>query len=135
MEVITKSHEATVEFACEFAARLKQGDIVALRGGMGAGKTAFTSGLAIGLGITEPVSSPTYSICNIYSGAVTLCHFDMYKIDGALSLESTGFFDYAGTGCITVIEWSENIQEFLPIGTIVVEIEVIDGDMRRVRVR
>lgn len=117
MTRITHSEEETSRLAAELAQRLRAGDVVALFGGLGAGKTAFVRGLAAGLGLDPRlVSSPTFALVNEYrSAAITLCHFDMYRVMGEDSLESTGFFDYLRQpGCILAVEWSENILDYLP---------------------
>ena len=110
----THSVEETEQFAAAFAGHLRPGSVVALFGGLGAGKTAFTRGLARGLGCEGGVSSPTYAIINEYMGDTPLAHFDMYRVEGWESLESTGFFDYLGGAHVVAIEWSENILEAIP---------------------
>jgi tRNA threonylcarbamoyladenosine biosynthesis protein TsaE len=121
----TKSQTETAQLAKEFAKSLRPGDVIALYGGLGAGKTAFVRGLAEGLGLDpREVSSPTFALINEYPGRdFTLCHFDMYRVEGEDSLESTGYFDYLNReDCILAVEWSENIEEHLPPKHIVVEI-------------
>jgi tRNA threonylcarbamoyladenosine biosynthesis protein TsaE len=101
----------TEAFAARLAALLRPGDLLALRGGMGMGKTAFVRGLAKGLGIApEEVSSPTFSLVHEYEGRVRLCHIDMYRISSFDDLYSTGFFDYLDAGAVLAVEWSENID-------------------------
>ena len=111
---VTHSAEETEALAAAFAKKLKPGAVVALFGGLGAGKTAFTRGLARGLGCTGEVCSPTYAIMNEYPGSPPLAHFDMYRVEGWESLESTGFFDYLDSGHVLAVEWSENILAALP---------------------
>ena len=101
---------------------LKSGDVVAYFGGLGMGKTAFTRGLAKGMGITADVSSPTFAIVNDYGGNPPLVHFDMYKVDSWDDLYSSGFFDYYDMGAILCTEWSENIESSLPERYVKVEI-------------
>lgn len=139
---VTNSVAETEELACRFGAQLRDGDVVAFRGGMGMGKTAFTRGIAAGMGIHQAVSSPTFAIVNEYrGGGRLLCHFDMYRIEGFDDLYSTGFFDYMDCGAVLAIEWSENIADSgtLPEETIWIEIRrlgensrefVIEGDER-----
>ena len=110
----THSAEETEALAAAFAAKLKPGDVVALFGGLGAGKTAFVRGLARGLNCAGEVCSPTYAIMNEYQGSPPLAHFDMYRIDGWEGLESTGFFDYLDREYVLTVEWSENILAALP---------------------
>ena len=87
------------------------------------GKTAFTRGLAKGMGITADVSSPTFAIVNDYGGNPPLVHFDMYKVDSWDDLYSSGFFDYLDMGAVLATEWSENIENALPENTIRVTIQ------------
>lgn len=122
-EYLTSTAEETEMVAEEFAASLKSGDVVAYRGSMGAGKTAFTRGLCRGLGLCDQVSSPTFSLVHQYGkGERALYHFDMYRVDSFDDLYSTGFFDYLDCGGILAIEWSEKIEAVLPKGTITVSI-------------
>ena len=108
------SAEETEEIAAALAPCLSPGVVVALSGGLGAGKTAFVRGLAQGLGCEGEVCSPTYAIMNEYDGNLPLAHFDMYRVEGWEALESTGFFDYLGGGHVLAVEWSENILEAIP---------------------
>lgn len=123
----------------KLAGALKGTEVLALFGGLGMGKTAFTRGLAKGLGIVDGVSSPTFAIVNEYNGKFSVYHFDMYRITGWDDLYSTGFFDYLGNG-VLVIEWSENIENALPEDAVRIHIEKglaensrifrIEGDIR-----
>lgn len=136
MEKITHSAEETIEFAKEIGSRLKKGDIVAYTGGLGAGKTTFTRGLAMGLGMEDNVTSPTFSLVNEYhSKDISLYHFDMYRIMGADDLETTGFYDYSTDDSVFAIEWSENISEELPDNAVIINIERIDDNTRRITVK
>ena len=136
MEKITHSAEETIEFAKEIGSRLKKGDIVAYTGGLGAGKTTFTRGLAMGLGMDDNVTSPTFSLVNEYhSKDISLYHFDMYRIMGADDLETTGFYDYSTDDSVFAIEWSENISEELPDNAVIINIERIDDNTRRITVK
>lgn len=92
IEVISKSPNETEEYAEKLGKRLNGGEVIAFFGGLGMGKTRFTSGLAKGMGIDEYVSSPTFAIVNEYEGDIPLCHFDMYRITSFDDLCSTGFF-------------------------------------------
>ncbi|MCL2488643.1 MAG: tRNA (adenosine(37)-N6)-threonylcarbamoyltransferase complex ATPase subunit type 1 TsaE [Oscillospiraceae bacterium] len=106
----------TERLGAAFAAGLKSGDVVAMFGGMGMGKTAFVRGMAAGRGLTAEVSSPTYTLVHDYGGDPPLVHCDMYRIGGIDDLHSTGFFDYLESGAILAVEWSENIEQALPEG-------------------
>ncbi|MFR7479149.1 MAG: tRNA (adenosine(37)-N6)-threonylcarbamoyltransferase complex ATPase subunit type 1 TsaE [Acutalibacteraceae bacterium] len=114
----TASVAETEALAEKLAHSLKGGEVLAYTGGMGMGKTAFTRGLARGLGIRDSVSSPTFALIHEYRGNIPLYHFDMYRVEGWGDLDSTGYFDYVDGGGVLAIEWSENIDAALPEGTI-----------------
>ncbi|MFR9309300.1 tRNA (adenosine(37)-N6)-threonylcarbamoyltransferase complex ATPase subunit type 1 TsaE [Hydrogeniiclostridium mannosilyticum] len=118
MKMTTTSPRETELLGERLARQLKGGEVLALFGGMGMGKTAFTRGLARGLDVQDPVSSPTFALVNEYAGRLPLYHFDMYRVTSWDDLYSTGFFDYLETGGVLVIEWSENIEEALPENTV-----------------
>ena len=109
-EYITHSRAETVALGKRMAAVLQPGALIAFTGGLGAGKTAFTEGLAEGLGCTDPVSSPTFAIVNYYRGPRPLAHFDLYRIACPEDLETAGLFDYLAEGAIVAVEWSELAQ-------------------------
>ena len=111
---ITDSVNKTEEYGEKLAKELKAGDVVAMFGGMGMGKTQLVRGLARGLGLDAEVSSPTFSLVHDYGGTPPLVHFDMYRVSGWDDLYSTGFYDYLDMGAILAIEWSENIEQALP---------------------
>lgn len=114
-------------------AALRTGDVVALRGAMGAGKTAFVRGLALGLGLDDQVSSPTFALIHEYrNGPHRLCHMDMYRIRSLDDAESAGFFDYLDGSWIVAAEWSENIKAALPGDAVIVAIEIVDEAVRRI---
>ena len=111
---------------------VKSGNVIAYFGGLGMGKTAFTRGLARGMGVTADVSSPTFAIVNDYGGNPPLVHFDMYKVDSWDDLYSSGFFDYLDMGAVLAVEWSENIENALPDDTIRVTIEQGEKENQRI---
>ena len=114
MTVITKSPEQTELLGKKLAAFLRPGDVIAYYGDLGAGKTAFTRGLAAGLGIREAVTSPTYTIVNEYlSGRMPLFHFDMYRLSSSEELFDIGWEDYLARGGVCAVEWSENVEDAL----------------------
>ena len=120
----TKSPEETESIGFRLAQTLRGGEVIAFRGGLGMGKTCFTRGLARGLGFTGTVTSPTFALINEYiGGRLPLYHFDMYRISGWEDLYSTGFFEYAEQGGVIAAEWSENIENALPAGTVTVTFE------------
>ena len=122
----------TESVAEKLGATLKSGAVIAYFGGLGMGKTAFTRGLARGMGITADVSSPTFAIVNDYGGNPPLVHFDMYKVDSWDDLYSSGFFDYLDMGAVLAVEWSENIENALPDDTIRVIIEQGEKENQRI---
>lgn len=121
-EFISHSVKETEKIGSDLAKKLKAGDVIAFFGGLGMGKTAFIRGIAKGLDISDHVSSPTFALVHEYRGKLPLYHFDMYRVNTWDDLYSTGFFDYLETGGICAVEWSENIEEALPEGTIKIEI-------------
>ncbi len=132
--VETEDEQQTVELAKQFSKILRPGDFVALFGGLGAGKTAFVRGLCAGFGFCGNVCSPTFVIINEYETKdCMIIHCDMYRIAGEEDLFSVGFFDYLNRRNILVVEWSENILQFLPSDCFRVKIERLNGDRRLVR--
>ena len=120
----TNSVEETEALAERIAKKLSTPVVIAFFGGLGMGKTAFTKGLAKGLGIDCDVTSPTFALVHEYLGKnVTLYHFDMYRVETWDDLYSTGFFDYYQKGCVIACEWSENIENALPENTVRIYIE------------
>ena len=132
LRVITNSACETEIFAEKIGRQVKSGTVIAYFGGLGMGKTAFTRGLAKGMGITADVSSPTFAIVNDYGGNPPLVHFDMYKVDSWDDLYSSGFFDYLDMGAVLAVEWSENIENALPEGTVRVTIEQGESAEQRI---
>ncbi len=128
----TDSYEKTVALGERLGKKLKGGDVVAFFGSLGMGKTAFTTGIARGMGLDDAVSSPTFAIVNVYGKNSQLCHFDMYRVDSWEDLYSTGFFDYLDMGSVLAVEWSENIENALPENAIRITIEKGEGDNDRV---
>lgn len=110
MVFCTKNELETRQFAQKVGERLNLGDVILFTGGMGAGKTVFTKGLAEFFGVTDEVTSPTFALVHEYTGRVKIFHFDLYRISGLDDLYATGFFDYLDRG-ILVVEWSENVPE------------------------
>ena len=114
MQITTHSADETQALGQKLTSRLTPGDVIAYFGDLGAGKTAFTRGLAQGLGITDPVTSPTYTIVNEYlSGRIPLFHFDMYRLSSSDELFDIGWEDYLSRGGVCAVEWSENVEDAL----------------------
>lgn len=131
MVYITENYEQTKAVGYELAKKLDTGGIkrafIALKGEMGVGKTAFTSGFAEYFGI-KGVKSPTYTVVNEYVGRVKIFHFDMYRIEDGDDLYSIGYDDYIESDGYSVCEWSENITEYIPEGALTVTIERTPND-------
>ncbi|MBM6925163.1 tRNA (adenosine(37)-N6)-threonylcarbamoyltransferase complex ATPase subunit type 1 TsaE [Pseudoflavonifractor phocaeensis] len=133
MEIITNSSAETEAVGAALAEGLEPGAVIAFTGDLGAGKTAFTRGLARGLGVEERITSPTFTIVNEYDGGrLPLFHFDMYRLASAEELFDIGWEDYLARGGVCAVEWSENIQEALEEGTIRVDIRRGDHDDQRI---
>ncbi|MBQ2597474.1 MAG: tRNA (adenosine(37)-N6)-threonylcarbamoyltransferase complex ATPase subunit type 1 TsaE [Oscillospiraceae bacterium] len=133
---ITHAAAETEAIGEALAKKLAPGDVIAYRGDLGVGKTAFTRGLARGLGIPGPVTSPTYTIVNEYTeGRLPLFHFDLYRIGSADELFELGWEDYQSRGGVCAVEWSENAADALE-NPITVTLERIPGsdDERRITI-
>lgn len=111
MNIISQNEQETRNIAKQIGEKLRPGDVILFTGEMGAGKTAFTKGLAEYFGTDEEVSSPTFALVHEYPGKVPIFHFDLYRIFGYDDLYAVGFFDYLDRGGIIVVEWSENVPE------------------------
>ena len=134
MQYITNSPAETENLGAALARVLQPGAVIAYRGDLGAGKTAFTRGLARGLGIKESVTSPTYTIVNEYlSGSMPLFHFDMYRLGSEDELFDIGWEDYLERGGVCAVEWSENVWGAME-DAIVVTISRLDEDTRRIEI-
>ena len=129
--IISKSAEETEKIGALIADKLSGNEVIALFGGLGMGKTSFTRGLSIALGVSDGVSSPTFALVNEYQGKYNIYHFDMYRVTSWEDLYSTGFFDYIGNG-VLVIEWSENIEGALPENLIRINIKMGRQDNERI---
>lgn len=133
MEQVTNSPAETEALGAALAEELKPGAVVAFTGDLGAGKTAFVRGMAQGLGISQRVTSPTFTIVNEYEGGrLPLFHFDMYRLDSADELFDIGWEDYLARGGVCAVEWSEKVSEALEPGAIRVDIRRGGDDGQRV---
>ncbi|MBE7054044.1 MAG: tRNA (adenosine(37)-N6)-threonylcarbamoyltransferase complex ATPase subunit type 1 TsaE [Ruminococcaceae bacterium] len=135
-EYYSNSYEDTFNIASDFAKTLKKGDIITFDGDLGAGKTAFVSGLAKGLGISDIVQSPTFTIVNEYrSGKIPLFHFDVYRICDSEEMYDIGFDEYLFGEGICAIEWAGNISELFDMShyeiTIYKDLDISD-DFRKI---
>lgn len=130
-KIITACEAETAAAAKNFAKTVKPGDIIAFKGGLGVGKTTFTRYMCEELETKDDVSSPTFALVHCYRAKIPVCHFDMYRINTFDDLYSTGFFDYLDSGAVLVIEWSENIIDFIEDENLItIEIKRI-GDTER----
>lgn len=133
-DLISESEEKTLEFAADFAVKLRMGDVLALSGQLGAGKTVFTKGLCRGLECADQVSSPSYTLVNTYKGRFAIYHVDLYRIerpDEIADLDPDRLFYPDG---ITIIEWAEKIKYLLPQDIWIVKIEIVGENKRRLRI-
>ena len=135
MEVYSHSEGETEAIGARLAALLTPGAVVAYQGGLGMGKTAFTRGLAAGLGYKGRVTSPTFTIVNEYEGGrLPLFHFDMYRLNSADDLFDIGWEDYLARGGVCAVEWSEQVADALPEDTIYVRIDRESDTARRITI-
>ena len=133
-EFHTKSPAETRAIAETFASSLRGGEVIALQGDIGVGKTVFTKGLAAGLGITSNVTSPTFNIVRQYNGLLPLYHFDVYRITDPDEMLEIGFEEYLYSGAVVVIEWPELISDLIPQDAITITIEREEEDGRRISI-
>jgi tRNA threonylcarbamoyladenosine biosynthesis protein TsaE len=135
MTRITQSVEETWALGERLGSLLGPGDCVALRGDLGAGKTALAQGIARGLGVAEPVSSPTFALVHEYAGRVPVHHLDVYRLRGPEELDDLSWDDLLAAGGVLLIEWPERIEAALPRDRLEVALEWVDAERRRVEVR
>ena len=131
---ISESEKDTEKIGRSFAQSLKGGEVIAMFGDLGAGKTAFVRGLAKGLGIDAKVSSPTFTIVNEYPGEIDLIHFDMYRLSSADELFDIGWEDYLARGAVCAVEWSENVTDAFFGDEIKVIIEKTGDNSRKIEI-
>jgi len=132
MIIITNNENETVLEGEKLGKLLTPGAVVALHGGLGAGKTAFVRGLAVGLGVSESVSSPTFTIVNEYPGNIPLFHFDMYRLNTENELFDIGWDDYLERGGVCAVEWSEKVPSAFPPDAVMVKIEILGENKRSI---
>ena len=134
MIIISNSESETVLEGEKLGQTLTPGSIIALRGDLGAGKTAFTRGLAKGLGIEVNVQSPTFTIVNEYPGNIPLFHFDMYRLQSEDELYDIGWYDYLERNGVCAVEWSEKVPNAFPPETIFINMSILDEKRRRLEI-
>lgn len=133
--IISHSPDETRELARKLAPILSEGDVINLSGDLGTGKTVFTKGLADGLGIDEPVTSPTFTIIKEYKGRLPLYHFDVYRLADASELDELGVDEYFYGDGISVVEWGDKVEELMPQAHLEVKIlRLVDESFRRLQI-
>lgn len=125
-EHTTASAQETMAIAKQFAKTLHGGEVLALSGDLGAGKTTFVKGLALGLGITSPITSPTFVLMKVYVACISLCHIDCYRLSSQEDLLAIGADEYMGKqGVVTALEWSRRVKGLLPKDAIEISLEIL----------
>ena len=131
--IVLKKIEDTLALGKRIADGLKPGDVIALTGPLGAGKTALTQAIARGLGVTERLASPTFTVLMEYvSGRIPMCHFDVYRVHDPDDLFEIGFEEYLNGDWVCVIEWADLIEDILPPDTLWISLDYGDGEDERI---
>jgi len=133
-EIVTDSPDATRNLAAGLAAGLNGGDVIALQGDLGSGKTCFAQGLAAALGIRVPITSPTYTIINEYDACPRFFHIDLYRLQNEDEACLAGVAECLAAGGIAVVEWAERASGLFPDTTIACHFRVGEGDERRITI-
>jgi len=124
----TRSEKETFELGYKISKELKAGDTISLEGDLGTGKTVLTKGIASGLGIGNPITSPTFTLVNSYEGRCKLHHFDVYRVGGSEELLEIGWEEYFTDDAICIVEWGDRIPDILPENTIIIRLERDERD-------
>ncbi len=132
MEIILNGLEETNKFAIKLGSLLRPGDLVCLNGELGAGKTTITKSIGLGLGVEDYITSPTFSLINEYEGKYPVYHFDVYRLENAEELYDLGFDEYFYGRGVSIVEWANKIEDFLPDERIVLDIENPDNTDKRI---
>ena len=137
IEILSPNANKTIEVARLLGSKLKKGDILALSGELGSGKTCFTAGLARGLGVNEnyQITSPTFTLINEYPARCKLYHFDVYRLSGYSEFEDLGYEEYFYSEGIVVIEWAEKIADILPPSAFFIKFEYVDENSRKINIQ
>ncbi len=133
-EIITHSPAETENAGKCLAEKIRPGTVIAMRGGLGAGKTAFVRGFAAAMGVSDRVTSPTFTIVNEYSGKIPIFHFDMYRLSSSDELFEIGWEDYISQNGVCIVEWSENTDDIFDSSTVSVTIEKLSDSDRKITV-
>jgi tRNA threonylcarbamoyladenosine biosynthesis protein TsaE len=132
LEIVTAAAEETFALGEALGRRLEAGDVVTLSGDLGAGKTAIAQGIAAGLGVTEPVSSPTFALVHEYRGCMRVWHLDVYRLRGPEELADLSWDDLLLDRGVLLVEWPERIQEALPPERLDLALEYVDDTRRKI---
>jgi tRNA threonylcarbamoyladenosine biosynthesis protein TsaE len=132
LRTTTHDADATHALGARLAAILRAGDVVVLDGELGTGKTVLAKGIAVGLGVTEPVVSPTFTVVREYDARIPFVHADVYRLDHLQELHDLGFDDLVGGEAVTVVEWGDRVGAALPVDRLRVLLEAGDADDDRV---
>jgi tRNA threonylcarbamoyladenosine biosynthesis protein TsaE len=137
IEILSPSANKTIEVARLLGSKLRKGDVLALSGELGSGKTCFTAGLARGLGVSESyqITSPTFTLINEYPAKCNLYHFDLYRLNGYSEFEDLGYEEYFSGEGVVVIEWAEKIAEILPQRAFFIKFDYIDENSRKINIQ
>ncbi|RLF32705.1 MAG: tRNA (adenosine(37)-N6)-threonylcarbamoyltransferase complex ATPase subunit type 1 TsaE [Thermoplasmata archaeon] len=130
---ISNSAKETEKIGEKFAEKLKKGDIIGFSGELGSGKTTFIKGIVKKL-CNIPATSPSFVLINEYNGKIPVFHFDLYRLENEKEIETTGWEEYIGKGII-LIEWIEKIKKFLPDNLILVKIEILGDNKRKIKIK
>ncbi len=133
-ELISRSEEDTLGFGNELGGRAVKGTVYAITGDLGSGKTVLAKGIARGLGIHEDITSPTFTLLEVYDAPLPLYHFDLYRVENIREFDYLGFEEYWEGKGVSVIEWAEKAQTLLPDSTIRIRLEYLDGTSRKITV-
>lgn len=134
MLIVSASPEATGQIGFSLGQLLQPGDFISLHGELGAGKTRLAGGIARGVGVAaeEPVTSPTYTLLNIYTGRLPLYHFDLYRLHGDDDVVGLGFTEYFSGGGVSLVEWAERLHDELPTARLEIFMKYVDENVREI---
>jgi tRNA threonylcarbamoyladenosine biosynthesis protein TsaE len=130
-KIVTKSYDETIALGRRLGGLLRGGEVFALTGELGSGKTVFVRGLVEGVGLDpRMVTSPTFVIMNLYQGPLSVCHIDAYRLSGATDLDDIGVRDFFNSKNICVVEWAERVADAMPPELLFIEIRIVDDEIR-----